>query len=265
MSAQPLKEKGEQLEEQNKKLSTYSNNLEKQVEILSEKYAMANNILLNTRDTVIEIDTNMNVVFANESAVRLFGYKDRAEILGKVQIRDLWSGQDEGYHFFEECLKSGRSLETIKATLKNRNGEEKIFLINAGPIVNVLGEIKGAYAIYTDITTEELTRDELRKTNEELQTSNEELQATNEELQQTTEEMNASNEEMNASNEELKIVTEELKQMKDELEERVSLRTTELEKSRDELQKKLEELEKFTRSEERRVGKECRSRWSPYH
>ena len=22
---------------------------------------------------------------------------------------------------------------------------------------------------------------------------------------------------------------------------------------------------KFTRSEERRVGKECRSRWSPYH
>src|SRR2546430_402877 len=25
------------------------------------------------------------------------------------------------------------------------------------------------------------------------------------------------------------------------------------------------ELEKQTRSEERRVGKECRSRWSPYH
>ena len=26
-----------------------------------------------------------------------------------------------------------------------------------------------------------------------------------------------------------------------------------------------EELEKILRSEERRVGKECRSRWSPYH
>ena len=25
------------------------------------------------------------------------------------------------------------------------------------------------------------------------------------------------------------------------------------------------ELEALTRSEERRVGKECRSRWSPYH
>jgi len=24
-------------------------------------------------------------------------------------------------------------------------------------------------------------------------------------------------------------------------------------------------MEKFVRSEERRVGKECRSRWSPYH
>ena len=24
-------------------------------------------------------------------------------------------------------------------------------------------------------------------------------------------------------------------------------------------------LDKLTRSEERRVGKECRSRWSPYH
>ena len=27
----------------------------------------------------------------------------------------------------------------------------------------------------------------------------------------------------------------------------------------------LAKLEKTTRSEERRVGKECRSRWSPYH
>ena len=27
----------------------------------------------------------------------------------------------------------------------------------------------------------------------------------------------------------------------------------------------LDELEKAYRSEERRVGKECRSRWSPYH
>ena len=26
-----------------------------------------------------------------------------------------------------------------------------------------------------------------------------------------------------------------------------------------------QEYEAFTRSEERRVGKECRSRWSPYH
>ena len=33
----------------------------------------------------------------------------------------------------------------------------------------------------------------------------------------------------------------------------------------DEITKKREKLEKHTRSEERRVGKECRSRWSPYH
>ena len=28
---------------------------------------------------------------------------------------------------------------------------------------------------------------------------------------------------------------------------------------------KLDEQRRLTRSEERRVGKECRSRWSPYH
>ena len=28
---------------------------------------------------------------------------------------------------------------------------------------------------------------------------------------------------------------------------------------------RFEETEEKTRSEERRVGKECRSRWSPYH
>ena len=30
-------------------------------------------------------------------------------------------------------------------------------------------------------------------------------------------------------------------------------------------EEKLEVMTKFKRSEERRVGKECRSRWSPYH
>ena len=30
-------------------------------------------------------------------------------------------------------------------------------------------------------------------------------------------------------------------------------------------EKRLAKLEKEVRSEERRVGKECRSRWSPYH
>ena len=33
----------------------------------------------------------------------------------------------------------------------------------------------------------------------------------------------------------------------------------------DDLLRKYEELVATTRSEERRVGKECRSRWSPYH
>ena len=32
-----------------------------------------------------------------------------------------------------------------------------------------------------------------------------------------------------------------------------------------EAQEKLERAEDYIRSEERRVGKECRSRWSPYH
>ena len=31
------------------------------------------------------------------------------------------------------------------------------------------------------------------------------------------------------------------------------------------LRQKLSKEERRTRSEERRVGKECRSRWSPYH
>ena len=35
--------------------------------------------------------------------------------------------------------------------------------------------------------------------------------------------------------------------------------------SKDEAKKVLEELINEGRSEERRVGKECRSRWSPYH
>ena len=36
-------------------------------------------------------------------------------------------------------------------------------------------------------------------------------------------------------------------------------------RSWDNLQYWFRGVEKFARSEERRVGKECRSRWSPYH
>ncbi|NOZ63454.1 MAG: PAS domain S-box protein [Caldiserica bacterium] len=195
--------KMEELEKENRQLRIYSQNLERQVEILSEKYAMANNILLNTHDLVIEVDTNLVITFINESALRTLGYNKREEVLGKMHVRDLWGGQGKETEFFEECIKKGRSMETMKVTIRDRNGEERIFLINAGPVVNVLGEIKGAYAIYTDITSEEKAREELKKTNEELNRSNEELQATNEELQQTTEELHAANEELNASNEEL--------------------------------------------------------------
>ena len=35
--------------------------------------------------------------------------------------------------------------------------------------------------------------------------------------------------------------------------------------SKEALEEKIEKAEVDVRSEERRVGKECRSRWSPYH
>ena len=35
--------------------------------------------------------------------------------------------------------------------------------------------------------------------------------------------------------------------------------------SKDDMDAAIFLIEKLTRSEERRVGKECRSRWSPYH
>ena len=246
-----LKEAEEEIEElrrENQRLLTYIENLEKQVEALSERYAMANNILLNTRDLVIQVDNDLTITFVNESAVKALGFKNANEILGKLRAEDLWVEDGKEKEFLEECIKRGRSVETLKMTVKNRRGEEKIFLVNAGPILNVLGEIKGAYAIYTDITEEEATREELQKTNEELRVANEELQAANEELQQTTEELRT-------SNEELKVTTEELNRMKEELEERVRIRTAELERSRDELQRKVEELEKFT---ELAIGRELK-------
>ena len=40
---------------------------------------------------------------------------------------------------------------------------------------------------------------------------------------------------------------------------------TKEEQAKGKYQELVETFEKLTRSEERRVGKECRSRWSPYH
>ena len=40
---------------------------------------------------------------------------------------------------------------------------------------------------------------------------------------------------------------------------------TEKERAETQLAQEKHKLERLERSEERRVGKECRSRWSPYH
>src|SRR2546429_9505214 len=47
--------------------------------------------------------------------------------------------------------------------------------------------------------------------------------------------------------------------------ENIGQRIRQLRESRSMTQSQLQSRSKVSRSEERRVGKECRSRWSPYH
>src|SRR2546430_11398766 len=50
-----------------------------------------------------------------------------------------------------------------------------------------------------------------------------------------------------------------------EFEDRPAVRSGELHRLRDDRGQDLHHVQAGARSEERRVGKECRSRWSPYH
>src|SRR3712207_7544361 len=65
----------------------------------------------------------------------------------------------------------------------------------------------------------------------------------------------ASRDEIGALAQRFNVMAAHIQEAQETLEAKVADRTRELARS----------LEELRRSEERRVGKECRSRWSPYH
>lgn len=157
----------EELEKKNKQLEIYSTNQEKLINALSERYALSNNILLNTSDSVIEVDKNQIITFINNSCLKKTGHR-KEEVLGRMKADGLWRSRGKEIHVFERCLKTGQVITPIKCLLENKQGDKRWFLINAGPLANVLGAIKGAFAIYTDIDLIEKSRKEIEKKNKEL-------------------------------------------------------------------------------------------------
>jgi len=166
-SPKQLEKRLEELEKKNKKLKVNLKNQERLVDVLSEKYALSNNILLNTNDSVIEVDKNKVITFINKSCLKKTGYRQQ-EVLGKMKANELWQSRGKESHILEKCLKADREIKPTKCLLKNKQGDKKWFLVSAGPLVNVLGIVKGAFAIYTDIDLIEKSKEEIKKKNKEL-------------------------------------------------------------------------------------------------
>ena len=100
-----------------------------------------------------------------------------------------------------------------------------------------------------------------------LQAALEEQQALNEELQVQQEELRTANEELEEQSRALEESQSALENQQAELEqtnEQLAEQAANLDNKNSALVQAQEQLRE-RRSEERRVGKECRSRWSPYH
>ena len=160
-------------------------------------------ILDSAAEAIYGIDTEGNCTFCNAGCLKILGYKDEKELLGKNMHWQIHYQKADGTPLsLEECqifqaFRLGEGVHVEDEVLWKADGTAFPAAYYSYPQVHE-GEIIGAVVTFVDITDRKSTERELLAANEELEAIN--LQLT--EQQYSLEEQNAVIEELNAQLEE---------------------------------------------------------------
>jgi PAS domain S-box-containing protein len=174
-------------------------------EKLKESEKKYRNLLETTSQGYWLVNTELKNIEVNPSICKMLGYRPD-EMLGKTPFDFV---DDENRKIFIEQTSKISTIphRSYEITLKTKDGQDLKTYINATTIRNESGEVRGSFALITDITEIKQAEQRLKQREKELEIQNIRL------------------EEMNAA---LKILLEKRDEDKRELEEKVMTNIKEL-------------------------------------
>src|SRR5258705_7753278 len=162
------------------------------------------------------------------------GYENREELLG-VDIPTAFYANSSDRERLKKLLQQHSSVADFEFEMRRKDGEVRTMLESSIAVRDAAGNVTAYQGFLLDITERKQAESEIRRRNRELLVLNSIGQTLTESLD----------------------LTDSLHRTLRQMAELFGLDATSL--------YLFEQDGTVVRSEERRVGKECRSRWSPYH
>jgi len=114
-------------------------------------------------DWIWEVDKDWHYVFASSRVKPLLGY-DPEEITGQSFYKLIPAGEMEKIKpLLNASSQKGQKIVDLECWHQNKTGERTLFLINAFPVKNERGELRGYRGLSRDITSRSLTEERLQK------------------------------------------------------------------------------------------------------
>lgn len=132
-----------------------------------EKYK---SIIQNMNLGMVELDKDSTIVFTNDNLSMMTGYT-KEELYGK-KLYNVFS-EGESRHFIKQkmYLKNKGVSEVYEFITKNKQGENRWWLVSGVPLFSGSGEFKGSLVICLDISQQKLLEQQLRDAKQQAEES----------------------------------------------------------------------------------------------
>ncbi len=114
------------------------------------------------------VDENENFTFVNRAVSNILGYSKEELLLSNLS--ELVSQEEFKKIKAQTQLRKAGKSSRYEVELIRKDGTPRFILLSASPIINKLGEYKGAFGIYSDITKRKKAEIELKNSEAKLQT-----------------------------------------------------------------------------------------------
>ena len=133
-------------------LSHLASNLEGMVHSLKTELGFSKGILNGMTTPCLVCDTEGRITFTNRGAMQCFGHDGEPSTVLGMPVGAFVYGDPNRSTITLRTVQSRQSTLGGELNVANRKGEEKHILVDSAPLLDLDGNLIGAFSIYTDLT-----------------------------------------------------------------------------------------------------------------